>query len=464
MRADPTDIVAEVKQEELLPNYKQRKEGINQIVSEADRKKATLNLNYELLEEIEKEQKRLEQILADNPKAKNIKDRLANLQAIEDDINNEVSADQTWLVDNEAENVFNPDAVLTNLDPNYERKINEAFEIVDDAERNDAVSGLNEIVLEKANERTQELQAIIESDPDNGKAKDELTYLEDFIRDVSANKEQPLIEPNQVNVDELSAEVGVNDLIRNYDSRKKVIDGISDEYQRRKAENVLYLELVDKARSELTKMDKLAERNSDNKTITKRQAALKDLDKDYNKLIVKNKDWLDKNKPEQIVYADANTVRMVKADYQLEVDRINKLDNEKEQSKAIESLNEQTLVKIDQRVQVLDSELSQNPSNAAVSKEKQDLEALREMIEEKKDQALLSPSSDQTIVTNPGTNDVLTTYDMQLDAIIESDKSDVEKEAGKIELNEELIDLVDAELKVIDASNGSKSRPSGSIS
>lgn len=448
--ADPSTIPADVKEDDIVTDFQQRKGQIDQILNETDRKEAEIDLNNELLLAIEKEKKRLEKIQAENPKAKNISERINNLEILSDEAKNTIRQNQDWLAENNSSKPVSKDEILTNLEPDYQQKINAAYELVDDNARDEAVRDLNEMVLEKANERTQELEAILDSDPSNQKAKDELEVLEDFVNELKANKELALVEPNATNLEELSAEVEVTDLVENYDSRKKAIEGISDEYQRKKAENELYSEVVDEARNELAKMDRLAEKNPENKTIIKRQEALRDLDRDLNKLKIKNNEWLDKNKPEEPTFADANTVRMVNADYQVSLDKINQLPNEKDRQRALEDLNATTLKKVENRLNELDAILNQNPTNAAAAKEKKDLLELQKLINDQKDQPLMAALSAENIQTNPTAKDLLTTYDLQLEEIDGSQKTEVEKAEDRIALNERLRTLVDAELKAID--------------
>lgn len=447
---DPADISEQVQEDDIVTDFQQRKARIDQILNETDRKQAEVDLNNELLLAIEKEKKRLEKIQAENPKAKNIGERINNLEVLSDEARNTIRQNQDWLAENNASKPVSKDEILTNLEPDYQQKINAAYELADDNARDEAVRDLNERVLEKANERTQELEAILASDPSNQKAKAELEVLEDFENDLKANKELALVEPNATNLEDLSADVEVKDLMENYDSRKKTIEGISDEYQRKKAENELYNEAIDEVRNELAKMDRLAEKNPGNKTITKRQEALRDLDRDLNKLKIKNDEWLDKNKPDEPTFADANTVRMVNADYQVSLDKINQLPNEKDRQRAIEDLNTTTLKKVENRLNELDVILKDNPTDAAATKEKEDLLELQQFINDQKDQPLMATLSAENIQTNPKAKDLLTTYDLQLQGINNSQKTEVQKAEERIVLNQRLIAAVEAEIKAID--------------
>lgn len=447
---DPKSINPEINQDDIVPNYTKRKQNLDEIVNEGDRKKAAVELNYEVIKEIAEERNKLEEILADDPKAKNVQERLKNLDILEREIKADIEKDEEWIVENNEDTSFNKDELLTSLDPNYQRKINDAYEIIDEDERNKAISDLNEVILEKSNERIQELQAILASDPDNKRAKEELVYLEELVDEIGQNKEQPLVEPTPINVDELSAEVDFNDLIKNYDSKKKVIDGIKDEYSRKQEENKLYNELIDAARSELVQLDKLAVDNPANKNLKKRQDALRDIDRDYNKTIAKNNDWLDKNKPVSPVYAERELVHKAYPEYQREIDRINKIVDPQERNKAIEALNETTLDKIDKRLDDLEALISQDADNVAYFNERDDLEELRKKVKSSKDEPLLAPTDLAEINTTPSEGDVMADYNDRLEEIDQSKRNEVEKENERIILNEELIQLLDDELEIVE--------------
>lgn len=454
---DPTAIDPDVSEDQILTNYTKRKNSIGEIVNEGDRRKANVDLNTQLLDEVQKERKKVEQLLVDNPKAKNLKERLANLERIENEIKSEINRDQEWIVQNETSTTFNKDEVVTNLDPDYQQNVNLAYEIVDEEERNKAINDLNEIILQKANERTQELEAILTDDPENKKAQDELTYLEEFIDNVNSNKSQPLVEPESFNVDALSADVAVEDLMVDYESRKAAIDAIQDEYERKTAENKLYQEVINQVRNELARMDQLAEQNPDNDVIEERQKALQSLDRDFNKSMAKNQSWLDKNTPTTPVYADKNLVNSVYPEYQAEIDRASQMLDDGAKKDAIENLNETALEKIENRLSDLEALISQDPDNLTYYDEREELENLEKFIKKNKTQALIEPTDPNAIQTDPKPFDLMVTYDQQLESINQSRKSELEKEKDRVALNEDLLARINTELNEIE--NGKAANP-----
>ncbi len=61
--------------------------------------------------------------------------------------------------------------MISDLDPSYQQKINDAFTLEDEQARTNAIREANEILIEKASERIQELQAVVDNDDSNTKAK-----------------------------------------------------------------------------------------------------------------------------------------------------------------------------------------------------------------------------------------------------------------------------------------------------
>lgn len=447
-------IKPEINQDDIVPNYTRKKEGIGEIVNEEDRRKANLELNYELADEIKEERRKLEEILEDDPKNKNAQDRLDNLEVIEEDIKREIASDEQWVVDNESDNSFISDNVLAGIVPDYQRKITEAYEIVDEDERNRTIQNLNEVVIEKSNERIQELQAILDSDPDNQKAADELAYLEELVADIEANKDVALVEPELTNPDDLEVKVEPADLIKGFDDRANTIDEIRDETTKRNKENQLYRELVNEVRNELEKLDRLAEKYPDNKNIIKRQKALRDLDKDYNELISKNESWLDKNQPDENEFADIDRVKDVNPEYQARINRIDDIANKGERNESIQQLNSETLDKVNNRINQLDVELAENPENANAIQEKRDLEAIKERLENDDKSALIPPTDPATIETNPDVDDIMADYESRKADINNGEGSETDRLNDELELNKTLLEKIKKELRNIDELRG----------
>ncbi len=447
---DPSKIDPVVNQYELVPNYERRIESIDQIVNEADRRKAGIALNNEMIEALEKEKQALQTILLDDPKANNVKQRLENVEELQTNLVYQNKSDEDWLAANATNEVLTKDQLISDLDPSYEQKINEAYTLIDEQDRTNAIREANEILIEKASERIQELQAIVDNDGSNTKAKNELVALGDFVSDLTLNKNEPLLDPVQFDVNSIQAEVVLNDLAKDFDARRNALSVIANETKRKEEENKLYAELIGGARKELAEMDRLATENPGNKTIQKRQDELRAIEEEYSELIDKNEDWLTKNSETEPVVTNQDVLAKLNPTYQQEVDRIEGIEDDKEKSKAIEDLNAKTLALADQRLDEVNKELEKNPSNQNAKDEQEQLEALEESLKKNKSEALVEPTdpSDPTeIAVRTTRTDFMPDYTEREAEIKNAALSEEDKIDAQIALRKELNESIDEEIQ-----------------
>lgn len=443
---DPSKINPEVNQYELVPNFERRVESIGQIVNEADRIRAGINLNNEMIEALEKEKQKLQAILLDDPKAKNIKQRLENVEELQANLVYQNKSDEEWLASNQTNSVLTGDELITDLDPDYQQRINKAYELADEQERNKAIRTANETLIEKANERIQELQAIVDSDAGNTKAQNELEVLTDLVNDLNANKGEAQVEPVKVDLNALQATVVLNDLATDFDARRAALETIPNEAKRREEENRLYTEVIQGARKELSELEQLAAENPGNKTIQKRQDELRSIDEEYSKLVDKNEGWLAKNSQDSPVLVDKEIVEKVNPTYQQEIDRINGIEDAKDKRKAVEDLNAKTLALVDQQLDEVNKTIKNDPSNTQATGERDELEKLEKTLQNNKSEGLIAPTAIEAISSNPTRTEVLPDFDDREAGILNSDASNEDKIDDQIALRKELSESIDEEI------------------
>ena len=444
---DPSKIDPVVNRYELVPNYERRIESIDQIVNEADRRKAGMALNNEMIEALEKEKQALQAILLDDPKAKNVKQRLENVEELQENLVYQNKSDEEWLASNATNQVLTKDELISDLDPSYQQKINDAFTLEDEQARTNAIREANEILIEKASERIQELQAVVDNDDSNTKAKNELDALGDFVSDLTSNKDEALVDPVQFDVNSIQAEVVLNDLAKDFDARRTALSAIANETKRKEEENKLYAELIGGARKELAEMDRLAAENPGNKTIQKRQDELRAIEEEYSKLMDKNEDWLTKNSEAGTVVANQDVLATLNPTYQQEVDRIDGIEDEKEKNKAIEDLNVKTLSLVDQRLDEVNKELNKDPSNQNAKDEQEQLEALEESLKKNMSEALVEPTDPTEIAVLATRTDFMPDYAERDSEIKNSALSEEDKIDAQIALRKELNESIDEEIR-----------------
>jgi len=201
-------------------------------------------------------------------------------------VQNENKTHETWLAANDQQETLSKEDVIVGLDADYQQKVNEAWEIIDENERNEAITSANEIIMDKARERVQELNAILDADPANEEAQEELTIVERLIDDLNADKSTAVVAPEKVDPETLSKDVAVSELVSDYDARMEAIEAIEDAYDRQSKERELKQEVLVAARDEMERMNRLAEQNPESKTIEKRQKSLAKLEEEFEDLTI----------------------------------------------------------------------------------------------------------------------------------------------------------------------------------
>ena len=470
---DPRSIKSEINEDDILPNYTKRKGSIDEIVTENDRRNANRELNYEILEEVANERKRLEQILANDPKAKNIAERLENLDIIERQLRDEIKADEEWLAVNDIAAPLSKDELLYSIAPDYQARVNAAYEIVDDEERNRAINDLNQVILGKSNERIQELNAILESDPSNERARNELAGLEELVADINSNKNQALVEPEKANIDDLTSEVVLTDLITDFDQRKDEIQNMPNERARRIAENQLYADLIMAANREEGKLEGLAADYPDNKTIEKRREALDDIKNEYEEEISNNKDWLAANpeeQPSQLGNLNLNpTASSVMPPYSDRMSGITNSDNtaiEKENAKI--GLNEELIAKIDGELGNTADLKTEYPNELErLNQLTINLEALKADIQSKINASkeriadLENPAVVENVRSTISITSLMPTYESSLADIRNGNSAEEDKLNSEYDVHEALLDI--CEVKMAELETEKENNPEDAV-
>ena len=443
---NPDDIKAVVELDEVVDGWKEKKAGVNGIVDPLEKANASLKLNNEVKNEIAKERKDLVELLKANPGSKNIEERIENLDKIEAEIDQEILRDKDVI--NQNSGIKDPEEILADFDSGYKAKVTEIYKNKNESERIEAVKELNSTVVEAANERIQELDAILENDPTNELALKEKKDLVKFKEDIELNLDKPIVAPVTYDPENIVTKVEPSQIIEDYESKKKAIDGISNEFDRKKASNDLDQELTDNIRKEIKDLTALSNENPGNKDIKKRLDNLKSLDDQINKNIVSNENWMKENP--KVGTSEIAEVTDVNPNYQNKMVEINELDNDKDKNKAIKALNDETINAIDTRINIIENELKSNPNTPdfnELTNEKSELNNLKNQIKENPDKALIDPSQVEQIDTNPEIGDVLPSFQSDLAEIEQSSATAIEKERAKVKLNNALVNKIDLEVE-----------------
>ncbi|MEX1002939.1 MAG: tetratricopeptide repeat protein, partial [Crocinitomicaceae bacterium] len=339
-----------------------------------------------------------------------------------------------------------PSKALNLVDDDYQRNVNKIYEIVDENERENQLKTLNDNILSSTNEKIQEYDAILDTDPDNEDAKKkrgELIALKDKIE---KNPYEPIVDPVTIDPDQINTKVDESDFVDNYSDRKDKIEKIEDEFDRKIEQNKLNREMSNRIRSEIKQLNNILKDDPENKNAQKRLKKLMDLDDELNRSIVENKDWLVDN-PKTVDETNLADVSTVNSDYQEQVNSIATITNNEDKTNAIRELNEETVTAINKRINEIDKALLDQPDNEELKKEKEQLINLKNSIQNNPEKAVLSPIEIAEIIENPSANDLLTDYDQKMNDITTSDVDQKSKEEQKIIVNQSVIQEIDNEIK-----------------
>jgi hypothetical protein len=324
---DPNTIKPDVNRGEILNDYASRKNGIDQIIDDEERRNANLKFNQELKDEIADEKNKLNGMLEEYPDNDNIKNRLKNLEELEDEIDNDINKDKQWLADNGTP-VRGNDEIVSDLDADYQNKVNNIYEIVDEGDRKNKIRDLNNSVIDQTNEKIQELDAILENDPSNEDANRQKEELVEFKNKLESNIDEPIIDPILVDADNIDTKVSKDQFIKDYSAKEAAILDKDDEHEKRTAEVKLDQDLSKMVRNEIKQLNDIIAEDPGNKDAKKRLDNLKKLDDEVNKKIVENKQWLADN-PKEVtneVFADVSDVN---SGYQDRMNEIGEMPNDK---------------------------------------------------------------------------------------------------------------------------------------
>ncbi|MBL7897407.1 MAG: hypothetical protein JNJ99_02645, partial [Crocinitomicaceae bacterium] len=444
---DPAKIDPVINPNDVVTDFTTRQNEINKITDEGERHKQNLALNEDLKDELLAEKANLQKILDENPGSKNIEERIANVDKLIVQTDQKIAEDKKWLAENQGTVVVDTDKVVAIVDPGYQAKVNEIYKTSDPTERGNQMQILNESFAEKSNERIQELEASIKSNPNDAVAKAELDELKRLNSQISTDATQPLVKPVVLDVASVTSKVSPDQLIPDYTDRKTDISKITDPYDKKTAENNLNKELSAEIRDEIKELEQLQKDNPGNTEITGRINNLKKLDDELNASIVANDKWLAANPKADAVVVDDSDVKLINPDYQEKVDAINSTGNPDEQKAAIKELNEETVEKIDDRIEELDKTLAQNPGDKSAQEEKEELMQMKNQIEQNPDKSLTDPTDFSAINTKPSISEIMPDYQDKMNGINGSSQTTIDKEKDKIELNSDLVSLINSEIE-----------------
>ena len=352
--------------DELVTNYQDRLEAIQQINDVEKRKEQEATLNEALGEEVKKAIKAKEKELKEDPENDQLISELNTLKTIETDVNNDLEAYNDW---KETKNTdkgksdFTYEDALLSANPEYQDRVNEIYNSdKSDDERAEELRVLNASTLANAEERLQEVNSVLSQNEGDADALNEKKHLSKLVDELENNSNLPLIEPEiKTNLENVVAEVDPNQLVNDYEDKLSKIDKSAiNDLDKEKAKIQINNELVKKINSEIITLNNEIENKADNsKTYKKRVENLEKLKFEVEDEIKSSQAIIDEIAEENPSLA--NSVESIFPNYTNRSYEINELGTDSEKRAAIKTLNEEALAAIEKKKKELKIAYAANP-------------------------------------------------------------------------------------------------------
>ncbi|HIP36164.1 MAG TPA: hypothetical protein EYG85_04865, partial [Crocinitomix sp.] len=441
-----------INEYDLIDDYEQRKNQIDNTSNEKTKRIKQNELNKELLNKIEYERIQIKKQLDNNPGDKALQNKLQNLNTMYDRISKNTDENNKWLNGEVVSNqtTVNTQNIIEKAYPNYGQKIDDIYTSdLSSDEKQKQINQLNTTVLNNVEEKIQETKAILENDPNNQQAKDELEQYQNIKNKIQNNPNQAVVEPNTIeNMAEVTSKVTKDEILTNYTTNIEKINNSNlsdlDKAKEKQELNKILLKKINKQIQEIerTLENKADDENINKKSLEKRLKNLQNIKNEVTEEINQTQEIIDENSD---ISTTNLTVENINPNYVPQMLKIENISNETEKTQAITKLNQETITIIENKL----NEIGADPNR---QKEKEDLTQLKQHIQHNITQANDSNELNRrygNLSAKVTTTDVLQTYDADLTNINNSPDNEATKSQRKIDLNNTVITKIDRELSGI---------------
>jgi len=243
-----------------------------------------------------------------------------------------------------------------------------------------------------------------------------------------------------------------DEIIDNHKEKLNDIAQISDDVERKKAENEFNNLIIANSKSEIEKLENELANDPDNEYLKNKLNLFKDIQNEAKTKVKDNENWLnvnstDEQKGNTTAFSD---IKSVVPNYETSLRTIEDSENsEQEKRDKLKILNETTLASVDEKIQENNAVLANNPDNKIAKQNNELLEEIKTKIENNPEEALLSPStiSDISEVSSKvDVNELVPNYENKILNIESSNKIDIDKAKAKLEINSLLEKRIDQQI------------------
>ena len=446
--AELTTSNSNVEEDELLPNYTEEKELIaNSKASASVKAKEISDLNTELISTIDAEIEILNSSLKSNPPNKKvIEKRIKNLEKLKSTTEKENETHQDTLEENGGSSDIAEEAVsIDNIKSDFQAKETKNNAIENEMLKSFAQNELIEETLKRIETQVATLESNLETDPSNELIPNQLAEFSEFKENITAK-----LDENAMDLESLSAEVSIDDLVSNYTEEKEFITN-SKATEGLKATRHLELnvELISKIEIELAALQAYFETNPPNKkVIEKRIKNLEKLKTTTERENETHQDTLEENGGSSDIAEKAVSIDNIRSDFEAKEAQNNAIENEMLKAFTQNELIEETLTRIETQVATLESNLETDPSNELIPNQLAEFSEFKENITAKLDENAMDLES---LSVEVSTDDLVSNYTEEKELITNSKATEDVKATRHLALNAELISKIEMEQATLQA-------------
>ena len=453
---DMAEVKSKVTNNEVLPNYDTQINTIqNSLTSDLEKEQDKLAVNQTLLNRINGQINEIENELKSDPKNKKVLNkRLKSLNTLKSDVENKISENENYIKSNSTNDIDSEVdkttvATVTDVNPDYQTELDKINEIGDESEKNNAIKSLNDETIKQVDSKIETIQNNINNDPDNPDLKQELNDLSN-LKTQLLDENQKLLPTESNDLSNISASVSLDKFMPTYNPQMDEINNSSDEQLKKEQDKInLNTALINRIDTEIEQLNEYVKTNPSNKKDTeKRLKNLKTIKSSKEKEIKTSQDYIDENQSTTASNTNDISVENINTSYESDMLEIEKIENESDKKEAINTLNQRTILIVDDKITEVENSLTENPNDENLTQQLKELNELKSTLENKTNEAADAEGPTKrygSLTANVSTNDLISDYDSKMTEI-NSISDEIVKAEQNIELNTQLITKIDEQI------------------
>ena len=299
-----TDQNNTVTEYELIDDYDAKISQINSITDENERRIKENELNEELIKKVDYERIQTQKLLDENPSDVALKNKMEQLDSIYEKATKSIAQNKEFLNSDTAstQSDNNENDIIEKAYPNYGQQVDNIYSSdLTSEQKQEKINQLNENVVNSIDEKIQENKAILENNPNNTKAKEEIEELSKIKNEIESNPTELAVEPNTIDdFSNVKSKVTKDDILPNYLTQLDKINNSSNSDLQKEIEKQDLNEItLRKTNKQISEIEEELQNNPDNKKdLEKRLKNLETIKSDLDNDIAQSQVFIDENTTE----------------------------------------------------------------------------------------------------------------------------------------------------------------------